>query len=113
MNQKNLRSIEKELNCQLIRDGFLFLNDVYRKLGLPLSIDGQIVGWNYYGQGGDHAVSFGVFDDDPRQLPCNKAFVEGKTAVALLDFNVDGPIINDLENFFGADMARKLVAYRM
>lgn len=111
-NQINLRAIEREMNSQLVRDGFVFLNDVYRRLGLPLSIDGQIVGWTYNGDG-DHCISFGVFDDDPRQLPCNKAFLEGKTAVALLDFNIDGPIINDLENFFGADMTRKLVASRM
>ena len=112
-NQKNLRSIEREANDKLVIDGFLFLNDVYRMLGLPLSIDGQIVGWTYNGENGDHAVSFGVFDDDPRQLPVNHAFVDGKRNTALLDFNVDGPIINDLENFFGKDMAMKIVARAM
>lgn len=112
INQINLRSAEREMNIKLVTDGFLFLNDVYRRLGMPMSIDGQIVGWTYNGANGDHGVSFGVFDDDPRQLPCNKAFIEGKTAKALLDFNVDGPIINDLENFFGKDMAAKLVAGR-
>lgn len=112
MNQRTLRSVEREMNQKLIIDGFLFLNDVYRKLGLPLSIDGQIVGWTYTGNG-DHGVSFGVFDDDPRQLPCNKRFMEGKTNRALLDFNVDGPIINELESFFGKEMTMKLVARRM
>lgn len=112
MNQRTLRSVEREMNQKLTIDGFLFLNDVYRKLGLPLSIDGQIVGWTYTGNG-DHGVSFGVFDDDPRQLPCNKRFMEGKTNRALLDFNVDGPIINELESFFGKEMTMKLVAQRM
>lgn len=112
MNQRTLRSVEREMNQKLVIDGFLFLNDVYRKLGLPLSIDGQIVGWTYTGNG-DHGVSFGVFDDDPRQLPCNKRFMEGKTNRALLDFNVDGPIINELESFFGKEMTMKLVAQRM
>ena len=112
INQKNLRSAEREMNQRLAIDGFLFLNDVYRRLGLPLSIDGQIVGWTYNGLGGDHAVSFGVFDDDPRQLPCNRRFIAGETPNALLDFNVDGPIINDLERFFGKEMTMKLIAER-
>lgn len=113
INQKTLRSAEREANQKLVIDGFLFLNDVYRMLGLPLSIDGQIVGWVYDGEGGDHAVSFGVFDDDPRQLPYNRAFVDGRRNTALLDFNVDGPIINELENFFGKEMTTKLIASRM
>lgn len=112
INQKTLKGIEREMNQKLVIDGFLFLNDVYRRLGLPLSIDGQIVGWTYTGEKGDHAVSFGVFDDDPRQLPCNKEFTSGRSNRPLLDFNVDGPIINDLENFFGKEMAAKLVASR-
>jgi hypothetical protein len=113
VNQDNLRYIEKEMNGRLVRDGFLFLNDVYRRLGMPLSIDGQVVGWSYNSDRGDHAVSFGVFDDDPRQLPCNKAFTEGRSNTPLLDFNVDGPIINELESFFGKEMTAKLVAGRM
>lgn len=113
VNQDNLRYIEKEMNGRLVRDGFLFLNDVYRRLGMPLSIDGQVVGWSYNSDRGDHAVSFGVFDDDPRQLPCNKAFTDGRSNTPLLDFNVDGPIINELESFFGKEMTAKLVAGRM
>ena len=113
INAKNLRGIETEMNQKLVRDGFLFLNDVYRRLGLALSIDGQVVGWVYDGAHGDHAVSFGVFDDDPRQLPCNKAFLAEETPNALLDFNVDGPIINDLENFFGEETTKKLIAYTL
>ena len=113
INRDNLRFIEKEMNGRLVRDGFLFLNDVYRRLGMPLSIDGQVVGWSYNSDRGDHAVSFGVFDDDPRQLPCNKAFTEGRSNTPLLDFNVDGPIINELESFFGKEMTVKLIAGRM
>jgi hypothetical protein len=113
VNQKTLRGIEREMNQKLVIDGFLFLNDVYRRLGMPLSIDGQIVGWNYTGERGDHAVSFAVFDDDPRQLPYNREFTSGRNNRPLLDFNVDGPIINDLERFFGKEMTAKLVASRM
>lgn len=113
LNQKTLRSIEREMNQKLVIDGFLFLNDVYRRLGMPLSIEGQIVGWSYSGENGDHAVSFRVFDDDPGQLPYNKDFIDGKHNRPLLDFNVDGPIINDLERFFGKEMTAKLVASRI
>lgn len=112
-NQANLRYIEREMNGRLVRDGFLFLNDVYRRLGIPLSIDGQVVGWSYNSERGDHAVSFGVFDDDPRQLPCNRDFTAGRSNTPLLDFNVDGPIINELESFFGKEMTTKLIAGRM
>ena len=110
-NQANLRYIEREMNGRLVRDGFLFLNDVYRRLGLPLSIDGQVVGWSYNSDSGDHAVSFGVFDDDPRQLPCNRAFIDGRSNTPLLDFNVDGPIINDLANIYTDEHVKKMVAY--
>lgn len=112
-NQDTLRYIEREMNGRLVRDGFLFLNDVYRRLGIPLSIDGQVVGWSYTSERGDHAVSFGVFDDDPRQLPCNRDFTAGRSNTPLLDFNVDGPIINELESFFGKEMTTKLIAGRM
>lgn len=111
VNQDNLRFIEKEMNGRLVRDGYLFLNDVYKRLGFPPTIDGQIVGWMYDSVRGDHAVSFGVFTDDPRQLPCNLPFIDGDSNTPLLDFNVDGPIINDLASIYSEDHVRKLIAY--
>ena len=111
VNQDNLRFIEKEMNGRLVRDGYLFLNDVYKRLGFPPTIDGQIVGWMYDSVRGDHAVSFGVFTDDPRQLPCNLSFIDGDSNTPLLDFNVDGPIINDLASIYSEDHVRKLIAY--
>jgi len=111
INQDNLRFIEKEMNGRLVRDGYLFLNDVYKRLGFPPTVEGQIVGWMYDSVRGDHAVSFGVFTDDPRQLPCNLAFIDGDSNTPLLDFNVDGPIINDLASIYSEEHVRKLVAY--
>jgi len=111
VNQDNLRFIEKEMNGRLIRDGYLFLNDVYKRLGFPPTIDGQIVGWMYDSVRGDHAVSFGVFSDDPRQLPCNLSFIDGDSNTPLLDFNVDGPIINELGNIYTDEHVRKMIAY--
>lgn len=109
-NLATLRYLQAEMNRRLIRDKYLFLNDVYRRLGLTPTDEGQIVGWLYDSEKGDHAVSFAVFDDDPRQLPCNRRFTAGETPDALLDFNVDGPIINDLANLFGRDNALRLSA---
>ncbi len=110
VNQANLRYIEREMNGRLARDGYLFLNDVYKRLGFPPTIDGQIVGWLYDSIRGDHAVSFGVFTDDPRQLPCNLTFIDGDSNTPLLDFNVDGPIINELGNIYSDEHARHMVA---
>jgi hypothetical protein len=110
-NQDTLRYIEREMNGRLVRDGYLFLNDVYKRLGFPPTIDGQIVGWMYDSVKGDHGVSFGVFTDDPRQLPCNLAFIDGDSNTPLLDFNVDGPIINELGNIYTDEHVRQMVAY--
>lgn len=110
-NQANLRFIEREMNGRLARDGYLFLNDVYKRLGFPPTIDGQVVGWLYDSVKGDHAVSFGVFTDDPRQLPCNLAFIDGDSNTPILDFNVDGPIINELANIYSDEHVRKMISY--
>ena len=110
VNQDTLRFIEREMNGRLVRDGYLFLNDVYRKLGFKPTIDGQIVGWLYDSVKGDHGVSFGVFNDDPRQLPCNLAFIDGDSNTPLLDFNVDGPIINELGDIYKNAHDRSLLA---
>ena len=107
INKRKIRTAQVEANLKLQRDGFLFLNEVYKMLGLPLSAEGQIVGWTL--DGGDGVVSFGVFEDDARQLPCNKAFINEQSPNALLDFNVDGPIIGKLAAFFGDEYTCKLL----
>ena len=37
----------KSLNYKLVKDGYLFLNDVYKELDFPISIKGQSAGWIY------------------------------------------------------------------
>lgn len=89
-----LRAQEQWANDRLRMYGYLFLNEVYEALGLERSQAGQIVGWQVDKDGrsptgGDGFVSFGLadmYDDNAR------AFVNGLENVALLDFNVDGPI---------------------
>jgi len=114
MNYNNLTCLQNAANDQLRADGYLFLNDVYKMLCIPPSREGQIVGWTL--DGGDGYVDFGVFPSKKRPkekiLPVNRLFLDGKSANALLDFNVDGPILGVLDKAFGRDYANKLVEGR-
>lgn len=73
--------------------GYLFLNEVYKMLGMPATKAGQIVGWVYDEKNpvGDNFVDFGIYD-----LYNEKArdFVNGYERSILLDFNVDGNILD-------------------
>ena len=70
--------------------GHLFLNDVYGMLGIPCTKAGQVVGWIYDEKNpiGDNCVDFGLYDQ------CNKDFINGYKNIILLDFNVDGIILD-------------------
>ena len=63
-------------------------------LGFPRTKAGQVVGWVYDEKHtvGDNFVDFGLFNDinDERK----QAFVNGYERSVLLDFNVDGPILD-------------------
>lgn len=75
--------------------GYLFLNDVYKMLGIPVTKAGQIVGWIYDEKNpnhkGDNFVDFGIYDLYNER---KRAFVNGKERTILLDFNVDGNILD-------------------
>lgn len=85
-----LRTQERYANEKLRAQGHLFLNDVYQMLGIPKTKAGQIVGWIYDEKHpiGDNYVDFGLNDSR------NAKFVNGYERVALLDFNVDGNILD-------------------
>lgn len=80
-----------ELHCNNVLDnvGHLFLNDVYAMLGIPKTKTGAVIGWVKSGDG-DGRVDFGLDKDYA------KDFVNGKTNTILLDFNVDGVIIDNI-----------------
>lgn len=84
-NRLTLRGIENGCNIDLRARGYLFLNDVYGRLGLPHTTAGQIVGWMWNGDG-DNFVDFGF------EGPHNEAFFNDDVNEVWLDFNVDGPI---------------------
>lgn len=73
--------------------GYLFLNDVYEMLGIPKTKAGQIVGWVYdeKNPNGDNFVDFGIYDINKERA---RAFVNGYERTILLDFNVDGNILD-------------------
>ena len=73
--------------------GYVFLNEVYDMLGIPRTKAGQIVGWvkNNKDDNADHSIDFGIFNVN---RPKSRDFVNGYENVILLDFNVDGPILD-------------------
>lgn len=88
-----LKQQQNYANERLKRQGYLFLNDVYEMLGLPKTQAGQAVGWLYDESDPniDNYVDFGIYD------PYNQKahdFVNGRERSILLDFNVDGTILN-------------------
>lgn len=101
-----LRSLENHFNQELNARGVVFLNDVYKALGLPMSKDAALVGWikDYEKPKmaklaaelgrvpGDGAISFGVFENES---PSARAYLAGDDNRVVLDFNVDG-VIYDL-----------------
>ena len=90
-----LKSQQQYANDKLKANGFLFLNEVYEALDIPKTKAGQIVGWVYDpdnpGHNGDNYVDFGIMDVN---RPKNRDFVNGYERAILLDFNVDGNILD-------------------
>ncbi len=87
-----LRAKQSQLNDRLHSDGYLFLNDVYKELGLqPVFPLGQMVGWK---MGlGDDFVDFGMYNGKRSKV---RDFVNGLEPAILLDFNCDGVIYDKL-----------------
>ena len=88
-----LRAAESMANMTLRTKGYVFLNDVYRQLGLPETQAGACVGWLFKRNSGDNFVDFGLND------PSNLAAVRESEYMRmhdsyLLDFNVDGVILD-------------------
>lgn len=92
-NLRTLVNMQHYANDKLKTKGYLFLNDVYEMLGLPRTKAGQVVGWIYDPEcpNGDNCVDFGIHNVNRAK---NRDFVNGYEPVILLDFNVDGPILD-------------------
>lgn len=103
-NRMFLLAQQQYANDKLRANGYLFLNDVLDDLGIPRTKAGQIVGWVYNpnNPNGDNYVDFGIYETYRRD---EEAFVKDKAMgerfgkeiyerVVILDFNVDGNILD-------------------
>ena len=94
-----LRKQQDWANEKLKSQGYLFLNDVYESIGIPKTRAGQVVGWLYDPKNskhqGDNYVDFGIYDITRESC---RNFVNGYEKAILLDFNVDGPILEHFED---------------
>jgi hypothetical protein len=92
-----LKHVEAQLTDKLRSEGYLYLNDAYKALGIPTTKIGAIVGWIYDESGdpiGDNFVDFGIYDmnSTPERNERKRAFVNGHERTVILDFNIDGAI---------------------
>lgn len=85
-----LRQQENYFNDRLRIRGYVFLNEVYDALDIPKTQIGQQVGWSL-DKDGDGFIDFGIYEFNS---PESRAFVNGMEAAILLDFNVDGAILD-------------------
>ena len=91
-NYTFLRAQQNYANDLLRSRGHIFLNEVYDMLGIPRSQAGTVVGWIISSEG-DNYVDFGIYHGDK---PGARDFVNGREGSILLDFNVDGVIMDKI-----------------
>ena len=99
LNKAFLTAQERYLNDILIIRGYVFLNEAYEALGLPWTKEGQLVGWvmkdpaAMKAEGRDGYISFDIYNvyNDP-----GRQFVNGTNPSILLDFNVDGVVLDHI-----------------
>ena len=87
-----LKDTERYLNDRLKARGHVFLNEVYDALGIDRTKAGNVVGWIYDEKhpNGDNYISFNIYNMNSEAA---RRFVNGNERNILLDFNVDGPIL--------------------
>ena len=98
-----LISLQNQFNDRLRSHGVVFLNEVRDALGYEPTQIGAVTGWVYNGDG-DNFISFGIGDmfDDRGHMPVTTfsdaavRFINGYEQVVLLNFNVDGVIIDKI-----------------
>lgn len=88
-----LRLQQNYANDKLRIKGYLFLSDVYDMLGFPRTKASQCVGWVYdeKNPSGDNFVDFGLLDTSKVNA---RKFVNGYENCVIVDFNVDGNILD-------------------
>lgn len=90
MNKYWVTCVQEQLQYRLNTNGYVFLNEAYRRLGMPETKAGNVVGWSLRSQG-DHYIDLGLFKSNA--LP----FMNGDEHSVWIDPNVDGPILDLME----------------
>lgn len=93
VNKLILNSAQQWANDRLRGHGHLFLNEVLSECGMKHTRDGALVGWRWHKGSGDNFVDFGMWDNKDNV----DEFFNGRDGAILLDFNVDGPIFELIE----------------
>ncbi len=92
-NKAFLRGTQMWANDLLAARGYVFLNEIYDALGIPRTKAGQVVGWTYDPKNPnvDSYIDFGMYDIWKEGA---RDFVNGREKTILLDFNVEGYILD-------------------
>ena len=107
-NYETLMQAQKELNIKLKADGYVFLYDVFDRLGIPegtinkdLLAASRVIGWIYdpYDPKRSSWVSFGISDELGNYNAIGKELFDNTERDVLLTFNPDGNIISGENNF--------------
>ena len=95
-NKYILTQLQNQANDMLRSRGHLFLNEVYDMLGYPRIKEGNIIGWIYDEKSpvGDNFVDFNIYPLNGTVDQAKINFINGDERSILLDFNVDGPILD-------------------
>lgn len=89
MNRLFLQGQQNYYNQLLNTRGHVFLNEIYDAIGVERTGQGAVVGWTADGDG-DRFIDFGIFSTN------DNGFINGINQSVLLDFNVDGPILDKI-----------------
>ena len=89
-NRAFLLMEQNYFNERIRTRGYIFLNEVYERLGFRPTKAGSVVGWVY--QNADYeGIDFGIFTAHTQKAA---EFLEGTEPSILLDFNVQGDILS-------------------
>ncbi len=91
-----LTAQERTANRTLARRGHMFLNEVYDLCGLPHTRAGAVVGWMYDPTHPDTHIDFSMLRcwKDLMSDDASRSLKPGYESAILLDFNVDGVILD-------------------
>jgi hypothetical protein len=106
-NNIYLKNVQAYFNDRLQLRGYVFLNEVYEYLNLPPIQEGQYIGW-YYDPNDEtlhNKIDFGIYDIHNK---LKRSFVNGFEPVIILDFNIDGNIVDR----FGVNNEKAKINYQ-